>query len=138
MGKITTPLVNLMIAIVVKAALTYALVGIPGMGVRGAAIATSAYFGVAAILNLLAIMRVQKRALDLGPILKLALAGGGMAIVVSLSYAAASPLLGGKFATLASIGAGVLAYGVLAVVFRAIDPADLESIPVLGKLLRRH
>lgn len=133
MGKITTPLVNLMVAIVVKAALTYMLVGIPGMGVRGAAIATSAYFGVAALLNLLAILRVQGRAVDAGPILKLALAGGGMAAVVGLTYVGGAPLFGVKLATVAAIGAGVLAYGVLALVLKAIDPADLRSIWPFGK-----
>ena len=60
-GKITTPLINLMIAIVVKATLTYTLVGAPGIGVRGAAVATTVYFAVAAILNLIAILRHQDR-----------------------------------------------------------------------------
>ncbi len=137
MGKIATPLINLMIAIVVKAALTYVLVGVPGMGVRGAAVATSAYFGVAAILNLIAILRIQGRMLQPGPVLKLALAGGGMAVVTALAYAATSALAGVKLATVGAIGVGVLAYGALVLAFKAIDPADLESIPLLGRIVRR-
>ena len=138
MGKIAIPLINLTIAIAVKAVLTYLLVGMPGLGVRGAAVATSAYFGVAAILNLLAIMRVQRRMLEPGPVLKLALAGAGMALVTALAYAGGSPLVGVKLATVGAIGAGALAYGVLALAFGAIDPADLESIPLLGRILRRR
>jgi len=43
-----------------------------------------------------------------------------------------------KLATVGAIGAGALAYGVLALAFGAIDPADLESIPLLGRILRRR
>lgn len=137
MGRITTPLVNLMIAIVVKAALTYILVGIPGMGVRGAAVATSVYFAVAAILNLIAIMRIQGRMLQPGPVLRLTLAGAGMAAATTLAYAATSSAAGVKLATIGAIGVGVLTYGVLVLALRAIDPADLESIPLLGRIVRR-
>ncbi len=136
-GKISTPLVNLMIAIIVKAALTFMLVGIPGMGVRGAAIATSAYFGLAALLNLLAIFRYVGCVVDAGPVLKLSAAGAGMAAVAYLTYAVGGPMLGLKLAAVAAIGLGALSYGVLALVLHAIDPADLESIPVLGGLLGR-
>ncbi len=130
-GKITTPLWNLMVAIIVKAALTYLLVGLPAFGVRGAAIATTAYFGVAAILNLLAILRSQGRVVDGVATVKLAMAGGGMSVVAYAVYSFATAVVGFKLAAVAAIGAGAVAYGVLAVLFKAIDLGELKSI--IGK-----
>jgi len=136
-GKITTPLVNLMWAVAVKAVLTFTLVSLPGVGIRGAAIATSFYFGVAALLNLWAVRRELGRLADAGPILKLSLAGSVMAVVASSVYRAGAGPLGPDYATVAAIGAGALSYGTLAAVLKAVDLDDLATVPVLGGIFRR-
>ncbi len=127
-GKISIPLVNLAVAIVVKAALTFVLVGNPGIGIRGAAIATSAYFGVAALLNLIAILRIEKRIIDWPSVLKLAASGAGMAVVAFGVYRFGTPLFGFKLATIGAIGAGVLIYGALALLLKAIDLNEIKSM----------
>lgn len=136
-GKVIIPLVNLLIAIVVKAGLTWILVGIPAFGVKGAAVATSAYFGVAALLNLISMNKHIGSTVETGPILKLSISGFGMAVVTGAVYAAASKVTGLAISTVAAIGAGALSYGGLAIIFKAIDPADLDSIPLAGRFLGR-
>lgn len=136
-GKVTVPLVNLGVAIVVKAALTFTLVGMPGVGVAGAALATSIYFGVAAALNLWAVYRYLGNVIDAGSTLRLSMAGAAMAVVAGLVYRSGSSLLGQGLSTIAAIGVGAVTYGVLAIVLRAVDPADLEAIPVAGRFLGR-
>jgi len=137
LGKVTTPLVNLGVAIVVKAFLTYVLVEMPGVGVPGAALATTVYFGVAAALNLWAVYRHLGNVLDTDSLLRLSLASAGMAAVTGLTYRAATGVLGGKFAAIPAIGAGAICYGVLVLILKAFAPSDLESIPGVGNLVRR-
>jgi len=137
LGRVTVPLMNLGVAVVVKAVLTYVLVGTPGVGVAGAALATTVYFAVAAGLNLWAVYRSLGSFVDVGALLKLSAASAGMAVVAGLAYRFTAGPLGSRLATVPAIGAGVLCYAVLAIAFRAIDPADLESFPGVRELVRR-
>ena len=136
-GKVTVPLVNLMWAAAVKAAVTYVLVGIPTIGVVGAGIATSLHFGVAAVLNLLAIRRHLGPVSEPGSMLRVSAAGGGMGVIAGLSYRLLEPFSGLKVATVGAVAAGALAYLILAVVFRVFTTEDLASLPVVGRALSR-
>ncbi|MGI6663361.1 MAG: putative polysaccharide biosynthesis protein [Bacillota bacterium] len=136
-GKVTVPLVNLMWAALVKAVVTYAMVGIPSIGVVGAGVATSLHFAVAAALNLLAIRRNLGPVTDSGSILKISAAGGGMAVIAGLAYHLMEPLVGLKVATVGAVASGALAYFILAVFLRVFSPEDLASLPVIGRALGR-
>ena len=105
LGKVSAPLVNLIWAALVKAVVTYVLVGIPSIGVVGAGVATSLHFGVAAVLNLLAIRRHLGPLTDSGPVLKISAAGGGMAVIAGLTYRLMEPLVGLKIATIGAVAA---------------------------------
>ncbi len=136
-GKVTVPLVNLMWAAAVKAVVTYVLVGIPAVGVVGAGVATSLHFGVAAVLNLLAIGRHMGAFSDSGLMLRVSAAGGAMAVLAGLSYRLLEPWLGLKFATVGAVAVGAVAYVILAIVFRVFSVEDLTSLPVVGRVLKR-
>lgn len=136
-GKVTVPLINLMWAAAVKAIVTYALVGVPSIGVVGAGLATSLHFGVAAVLNLLAIRRHMGPYAEPGAVLKISAASGGMAVVAGLSYRLMEPFMGLKLATVGAIASGALAYFVLAMVLKVFSPEDLASLPVVGRVLGR-
>jgi stage V sporulation protein B len=136
-GKVTVPLVNLMWAAAVKAVVTYVLVGIPTVGVVGAGVATSLHFGVAAVLNLLAIGRHLGAFSDSRLMLKVSLAGGGMAVLAGLSYRLLEPWSGLKIATVGAVAVGAVAYLILAFVFRVFSVEDLSSLPVIGRVLKR-
>ncbi|MGI6633228.1 MAG: putative polysaccharide biosynthesis protein [Bacillota bacterium] len=137
LGKVSIPLKNLMWAAAVKAAVTYALVGIPGVNIVGAGIATSLHFTVAAVLNLLAVRRYLGTVGEGGALIRVSAAGAGMAVVAGLSYRVLDPFLGLKMATVAAIGTGALAYFILAIVFRVFSPEDLASLPFVGRILGR-
>jgi stage V sporulation protein B len=124
-------------AAAVKAAVTYALVGIPGVNIVGAGIATSLHFTVAAVLNLLAVRRYLGTVGEGGALIRVSAAGAGMAVVAGLSYRVLDPFLGLKMATVAAIGTGALAYFILAIVFRVFSPEDLASLPFVGRILGR-
>lgn len=137
LGKVSAPLVNLIWAALVKAVVTYVLVGIPSIGVVGAGVATSLHFGVAAVLNLLAIRRHLGPLTDSGPVLKISAAGGGMAVIAGLTYRLMEPLVGLKIATIGAVAAGALAYFSLAVFLRVFSMEDLTSLPVIGPAIGR-
>lgn len=137
LGKVGAPLTNLVWAALVKAIVTYVLVGIPSIGVVGAGVATSLHFGVAAILNLVAIRRHLGPVSDSGPVLKISAAGGCMAVIAGLAYRLLEPLVGLKIATTGAIATGALAYVILALILRVFSPEDLASLPVIGLAVGR-
>ena len=57
MGKTTIPVINMIIAASVKVGLNWTLTALPWMGIKGAAWATVADIGIAALLNLVFIYR---------------------------------------------------------------------------------
>jgi len=137
LGRVTAPLMNLGVAVAVKVVLTYGLVGIPGVGVSGAALATSVYFGVAALLNFLSIRREIGSVIELGPLAKMAVAGVFMAAAAAFVQTFAAPTLGTKLAVIPAVGAGAVVYGILALALGTFGAGDLEALPGLGKIAGR-
>ncbi|HOB21205.1 MAG TPA: polysaccharide biosynthesis protein, partial [Candidatus Atribacteria bacterium] len=60
LNRITVPVKNLAIGAVFKILLTYILVGIPGLNVKGAAIGSVVCYGIAALLDMAAVIRYSK------------------------------------------------------------------------------
>ena len=138
LGRMRIPLVNLAWAALIKAILTYGLVGNPSFGVVGASIATSVHFGVAALLNLLAIRREIGDVLD-GPVmLKISLSTGVMSVIAGFTYGKMQALTGWKQATIAAIAVGAIVYGILVLATGAITMEDLQSMPGIGRLFRNR
>ena len=131
LGRVTAPLINLGIAVLVKIVLTYVLVALPGVGVSGAALATSVYFAVAALLNFLSIHREIGNVIEIGVLPKMAFAG------VVLVHKVAVPTLGAKLAVVPAVGAGVVIYGMFALALGTFGTGDLEAIPGLGRIVGR-
>ena len=138
LGRMKVPLVNLIWAALTKAVLTYVLVGNPSIGVVGASIATSVHFGVAALLNFLAIKREIGDVLDGPAMLKISLSSAIMSVIVGVTYGRMQTLIGWRLATIAGIGLGVVVYGILVVATGAVTVEDLQSFPVLGRLFKQR
>lgn len=137
LGRMRVPLVNLTWAAVVKAILTYVLVGNPSFGIVGASIATSFHFGVAALLNLWAIQNEMGNVLDAPGILKISLSSAIMSVVVAFTYVRAQTLIRWQSATIAAILAGIIVYGILVVAMGVLTMEDLQSLPLLDSLFMR-
>lgn len=136
MGKTAIPFLNMVVSACVKVFLSWNLTAIPAWGVLGAAWATNADFGVAAVLNLIFLYKYKRYTMDILHTVKLFIAAGIMGAVVLAVYHAAFTLIhSNTLSTLASIAVGGVVYLVAIVVIRAVKPEDVQGVPKIGPKL---
>ena len=135
-----TPVKNLAAGACVKAVLTYILVGIPAVNVKGAALGTNAAYLTALLLDLFALKRHTGIRFPLLQIfVKPAAAALLMGIWVRAVCTIAAGSVGIRMAAVISIFAGILMYVVLIVRLKVISGAELRSLPCgafLAKVFR--
>lgn len=130
LGKPMVPVRNLFMGALLKVLLTYVLVGIPSLNVRGAAIGTVFGYALAAFLN----GRHLKRRIGI-PMPMASTAGKPFLSALVMAAAAfgahrlMTPLTGGNLATVAAIGFGALIYGWMLINTGAIAAEDFELMP---------
>ncbi|MBP2632772.1 MAG: polysaccharide biosynthesis protein [Firmicutes bacterium] len=134
LGHTTIPLINMVIAAMTKLVLSYWLTANPALGIKGAAWATNADFGIAALLNLIFVYRYVGVGINLKDTCKVIVSTLLMGLVVLLSYDFVMVhMLNNTLATLVAIGIGSLVYAILLVVTKSITKRDVESIPKIGR-----
>lgn len=134
-GKQVIPVRNVVIGAVIKIALTFILVGIHGINVKGAAISSVVAFFVAFVLNEIAVKKytgIKIKAMDV--YIKPFAASAIMGIVVFAAYKLLSMILGNTISTGLSILIGVITYGIIVVVIRIATPSEIAAIPYGHKL----
>ncbi|MFZ5966669.1 MAG: putative polysaccharide biosynthesis protein [Bacillota bacterium] len=137
LGRPTVPVINLFIGAIFKIILTYILTGIPAINVKGAAFGTITAYGTAALLNFFAVRRLTKTKFSpVNFIVKPMIAVGAMGITVLFAYSQLEPLMGGKLATVGTIGIGGLIYGLMLLVTGGITKEDFEMMPGGRKLAK--
>ncbi|WP_432404977.1 putative polysaccharide biosynthesis protein [Wukongibacter sp. M2B1] len=135
LGKQIVAAVNLFIGAVVKLILSYTLIAIPILNIKGAVIATVIGFALACILNFIFVKIYTKVKFNiLQDLLKPVIAVGIMALVVRYSYSFLSLSISNKIATLVSITIGALVYGVMLLMTKALNEKDFELMPGGKKL----
>ncbi|MDR1570901.1 MAG: polysaccharide biosynthesis protein, partial [Clostridiales Family XIII bacterium] len=116
-GRQMTPVRNLFVGAAVKVAVTWVLIAVPSINVKGAAIGTVTAYFVAAALNLAAVRRHTGTSFEIGKtFVKPAVAALVMSLVAGGSYRLFSLLLGGApaaFATALAVVAGVIVYAAM-------------------------
>ncbi|MCX7780287.1 MAG: polysaccharide biosynthesis protein [Negativicutes bacterium] len=133
LGHTAIPVVNMVISAAAKTILSWVLTAIPTLGIMGAAWATNADFGLAALLNIYFVYRYVGFGLDIKDTLKTVFAAAVMGVVVLLTYdAVMAKLLNNSLATLISITAGGLVYGIVLLFTGAVDERDIERVPRIG------
>ncbi|WP_091832800.1 putative polysaccharide biosynthesis protein [Propionispira arboris] len=142
LGHTSIPMINMVLAAVVKVILNWVLTAQPSLGIMGAAWATVADIGLAAILNLYFLYKYIGYKMELKQVLKTIASAGVMAGAVYFSYhyilvyTAANAL-----ATFSAVFIGCIVYLVVLFLMGGINETDMERIPVIGncgiKLLRR-
>ncbi|SMD04378.1 putative polysaccharide biosynthesis protein [Sporomusa malonica] len=148
LGHTAIPVVNMAISAVVKIIMSWVLTAIPSLGIMGAAWATVADFGVAALLNMFFVYRYVGFSLNIKDTFKAIVASAVMGAVVLLAYdLIMSHTLHNTLATLGSITAGGAAFGIVLLLVGGIEARDIEQLPRIGgkmadiliklKLLRR-
>ncbi|WP_353893357.1 polysaccharide biosynthesis protein [Proteinivorax hydrogeniformans] len=146
MGKTYIPVTNLFIGALLKIILNYTLTAIPSLNIRGPAIGTVICYLISSSLNLYMVYKVTGVKLTVREyIYKPVLTSVIMGLVVWGTYQLVSAIGLFEFIskvhmrlqvtaeTLFSITVGMLAYGLLLLVFNAITQKEIESVPLIGK-----
>ena len=140
-GYAHIPVINMLLAGVMKLGAVYVLVGNPAIGIKGAPMGVALGYGAIALMNLIAIGRVvpQKPKLVknlLRPLLPAFLMGAAVYGV----YWGLSQVLGADGSRVLLCGvpivAGVAVYGVTVVLFKAITKEDCLMLPKGDKIAK--
>ena len=130
------------ISAAVKVALNWILTAIPWLGIMGAAWATAADMGVAAVINLYFIRRYIGYRMELLQLFKTMAAAAVMAGAVYLFYSFVMRTLAvNAVATFGSVLIGVVVYIAALILVRGLREEDMARIPFIGsfsiRFLRR-
>ncbi|MBR0600435.1 putative polysaccharide biosynthesis protein [Sinanaerobacter chloroacetimidivorans] len=137
LGKPIIPVINLFIGAIVKIVLTYTLTGIDSINVKGAAIGTVAAYIVASTLNIIAVKRLIGVKFDVGlTYIKPVASALTMSAVVWFSYRMAYGFLGNAISTVIAVAIGVLVYGAMLFLTKAITNEELAYLPKGKKIVQ--
>ncbi|MGM9529056.1 MAG: oligosaccharide flippase family protein [Phascolarctobacterium sp.] len=131
LGKTAIPVLNMILACVVKVVMSWWLTAIPYLGIKGASMATVADFAVAAIINMGFIYKYTGFTLSLGSLLKPLLASGVMGAVIYVVLSFTEQL--GMWCVLFAMVAAVPAYALALIGFGGLSKEDLDNIPFIGR-----
>ena len=135
LGHPKIPMINMILAAAVKVALNWILTAIPWLGIMGAAWATAADMGVAAVINLYFIWRYIGYHMELLQLFKTMAAAAFMAGAVYLFYSfLMSTLAVNAVATFGSVFVGVIVYVAALILVRGLLEEDMARIPFIGAL----
>ena len=131
LGKTAIPVINMILACLVKVGMSWWLTAIPLLGIKGASMATVADFAVAAIINMGFIYKYTGFTFSLGSLLKPLLAAGVMGAVIYAVLGITEQL--GMWCVLFAMVAAVLSYALALLAFGGLTKEDLENIPFVGR-----
>ena len=136
LGKPRIPVVNMAIAIIIKVILNWNLTSIPELGIGGAAWATVADIGFAALLNLIYIKKYTGYFLDFSILWKNVVSAGIMGVLIYMSYQALSTTLPMWANFLLTGIEGLVLYVIIMVLLKGLDKNDGASMPLVGRFFR--
>ncbi len=133
-GKVYVPVVNMLVGGVIKVLMNYFL--IPVWGIDAAPIATTACYGVIAVLNIICIISMLKIRLSfVYMVIKPLVASVIMGAAALLSYSLLSQLIpGSRIVTFMAIGIAAAVYAAALVFVRCLSKEDILNLPKGAKL----
>ena len=136
LNKPRIPVINMGIALVIKVILNWTLTAIPWLGIGGAAWATVADIGFAALLNLIYIKKYTGYFLDISLLWKNVVSAGVMGILIFMSYHYLTDILP-MWANFILTGIeGLLLYVIIMVLLKGLNKNDGASMPLVGRFFR--
>lgn len=134
-GKQNLPVYHLLIGGAVKVVITFILVGIPFMNIKGTAIGTLVAETIAFVLNNISIRKYTGTKFEYNKTyLRPGIAALVMGVAVFFAHKGLAGILGNSLATLLSVVIGGIIYAVLIFVFKAITVDEVENLPGGRKL----
>ena len=136
LGHTTIPMVNMIIAAGAKVGLNWVMVANPAFGILGAAWATVADIGIAAIINMYFLHKYVGYGVDVKQITKNILATIAMCGVMHVAYGQMyAQYMSNTLATLTAIVGGAVVYCLVLIVLGGINERDVERVPMVGKFI---
>ena len=135
LGHPTIPMVNMILAAVAKVVLNWELTAIPWLGIMGAAWATAADMGVAAIINLIFIYKFIGYRMEIPQLLKTIVAAAIMAVAVYFFYD--FTMAWWQMSAISTFGAvffGCAVYIAVMLVIGGLKEDDLQRMPMIGRV----
>ena len=130
------PVINMGISLIIKVILNWTLTAIPWLGIGGAAWATVADIGFAALLNLIYIKKYTGYFLDISLLWKNVVSAGVMGILIFMSYHYLIDILP-MWANFILTGIeGLLLYVIIMVLLKGLNKNDGASMPLVGRFFR--
>lgn len=135
--RVIVPVRNLAIGAAFKIVLTIVLVGIPSINIQGAAIGTLVCYGIAAMLDFIAVLKYARIRFSITEFLiKPVIAAGAMGLGVFLTYRYSFEAMASNTkSTLLSIIVGMVLYVIMVFATGMVKRQDLEMIPGGEKLI---
>lgn len=137
-NKQVLPMKNLAIGAVVKVIVTYILVAIPSLNIKGAAIGSIFVYAIALVLNLRDVKKYTKIKSDIMLLyIKPTIASVIMGICAFASYKLTFGLLhSNAVATMFAVLIGVIVYGALILITKSITKDEIRRLPKGDKLVK--
>ena len=136
LGKPRIPVVNMAIAIIIKVILNWNLTAISELGIGGAAWATVADIGFAALLNLIYIKKYTGYFLDFSILWKNVVSAGIMGVLIYMSYQALSAILPMWANFLLTGIEGLVLYVIIMVLLKGLNKEDGAGMPLIGRFFK--
>jgi len=135
-GKAGITVFSMLLGSVVKMIVGYILIGIPSIGVNGAAIGTVLCYAVAGLINLIALSRSFHAPLEPGALIRPALPTF-LSFALGYLVLRVFPDRTSVFATVLFLSVAGFLYFPLSLLFGSVTRSDVEEIPVLRKIFAR-
>ncbi|MCR5756388.1 MAG: polysaccharide biosynthesis protein [Selenomonas sp.] len=135
LGHPTIPMVNMILAAVAKVVLNWQLTAIPWLGIMGAAWATAADMGVAAIINLIFIYKFIGYRMEIPQLFKTIVAAAIMAVAVYFFYDFTMAWWQvGAVSTFGAVFFGCAVYIAVMLIIGGLKEDDLQRMPMIGRV----
>ncbi|WP_026895557.1 putative polysaccharide biosynthesis protein [Clostridiisalibacter paucivorans] len=135
LGKVLIPIKNLAIGAIIKIVLTYILIVMPGIGIKGAAISTVSAYLVAAILDFIAVKKYTATEFEIKNIfVKPLVSVSIMSVTVWVFHKYIFTFIDPRVNTLLSVCVGVLTYGIALIITGSITATDFSLLPGGNKI----
>ncbi|MCI7259833.1 MAG: polysaccharide biosynthesis protein [Selenomonadales bacterium] len=135
LGHPTIPMVNMILAALAKVILNWELTALPWLGIMGAAWATAADMGVAAIINLIFIYKFIGYRMEIPQLLKTIAAAAVMAVAVYFFYDWTFAWWHiGVISTFGAVFFGCTVYIAVMLLIGGLREDDLTRMPMIGRI----
>ncbi|AIF52937.1 polysaccharide biosynthesis protein [Pelosinus sp. UFO1] len=138
LGRTSIPMLNMLIAALIKIGLSWVLTAMPEFGVNGAAWATNVDLGVAVSLNIYFVYRFVGLDISYKDIMKTVISTIVMGVIVTIAYRLVMiESLSNTLSTIISILSGCIIYFLCLILFRGLHEKDILRIPRIGEKIIR-